>query len=55
MEKSSNTVNAQYLESYKALDKREYCLFLFKTYDVTPQMNRLIETVQMRGHNIWNQ
>ena len=45
----------------RALDKREYlmiirdnfCLFCIKTYVVTPHLNLLIETVQMRGHNIW--
>ena len=44
----------------RALDKREYlviirdnfCQFYIKTYVVTPHLNRLIETVQMRGHNI---
>ena len=47
--------------SYKTVDKREYlviirdnfCQFCIKTYVVTPQLNRLDETVQMRGHNIW--
>ena len=45
----------------RALDKREYlviirdnfCLFCIKTYDVTSHLNRLDETVRMRGHNIW--
>ena len=45
----------------RALDKREYlviirdnfCLFCIKTYVVTPHLNRLDKTVQMRGHNIW--
>ena len=45
----------------RAPDKREYlvvigklfCLFCIKTYIVTPHQNRLDETVQMRGHNIW--
>ena len=45
----------------RALDKREYlviirdnfCLFCFEPYVVTPYLNRLDETVQMRGHNIW--
>ena len=27
--------------------------FCIKTYVVTPQLNCLDETVQMRGHNIW--
>ena len=26
--------------------------FSFKPYIVTPQLNRLVETVQTRGHNI---
>ena len=44
----------------RALHKREYmlvirdifCYFSIKTYVVTPHLNRLDETVQMRGHNI---
>ena len=47
----------------RALDKREYlmivwdnfCEFCIKTYVVTSHLNRLDETVQMRGHNIWFQ
>ena len=43
------------------LDKKEYlviirdnvCQFCMKPYVVTPHLNRLDETVQMRGHNIW--
>ena len=42
----------------RALDKREYlviirdnfCLFCTKFYVVTPHLNRLYETVQIRGH-----
>ena len=42
----------------RALDKREYlviirdnfCQFCMITYVVTPYLNRLAETVQMRGH-----
>ena len=30
-----------------------FCEFCIKTYVVTPHQNRLIEPVQMRGHNIW--
>ena len=30
-----------------------FCLFCFEPYVVTPHLNRLVETVQMRGHNIW--
>ena len=45
----------------KALDKRGYlvmimdnfCYFSINTYVVTPNLNCLDETVQMRGHNIW--
>ena len=45
----------------RALDKREYlvivwgnfCQVCMKTYVVTPHLNRLDETVQMMGHNIW--
>ena len=29
-----------------------FSYFLLKPYVVTPHLNRLIETVQMRGHNI---
>ena len=29
-----------------------FCSFCVKTYVVIPHMNRLIETVQMKGHNI---
>ena len=46
---------------FRALDKREYfliisdsfCKFCLKTYVVTRHLNRLEETVQMRGHNVW--
>ena len=46
-----------------ALDVKEYsviirgisCQFCIKTCVVTPRLNRLDETVQMRGHNIWFQ
>ena len=42
-----------------ALDKREYLMimqhifsyFSMKLYAVTPHLNRLVETVQMMGHN----
>ena len=44
----------------RAVDKRKYLkiisanfsYFSFKPYVVTPHLNRLIETVQMRGHNL---
>ena len=46
---------------FRPLDKREYLviirdnfyLFCIKTYVVTPHLNCLNETVQMKGHNIW--
>ena len=44
----------------RALDKMEYLvtkglflLILHKTICCTPHLNRLDETVQIRGHNIW--
>ena len=42
----------------RALGKGEYKMIIFshfslKPYVVTPHLNRLIETVQMRGHNIY--
>ena len=45
---------------HRVLDKREYlviirdnfCLFCIKTYVVTPHLNRLDETVQMRDYNM---
>ena len=45
----------------RALDKTEYlviirdnfCLFCIITYVVTPLLNHLSATVQMRSHNIW--
>ena len=48
----------------RAVDKREYLVIIWDTfvnfafkhiYIVTPHLNRLDETVQMRGHNIWFQ
>ena len=41
----------------RALDKREYLMIIFsyfslKPYFVTPNLNRLVETVQVRGQNI---
>ena len=46
-----------YKSQFRALDKREYltidfACFSLKPYDVTPHLNHLDETVQMRGHNI---
>ena len=46
---------------FRALDKMEnlminrnnFCLFCMKPYVVTPHLNRLNETVQMNGDNIW--
>ena len=42
---------------YRALDKREYLMIIFsyfssKPYVVIPHLNRLVEMVHMRGHNI---
>ena len=45
-------------EASRTLDKREYlliirnsfCLFCIKTYVVTSHLNRLDETVQMKGY-----
>ena len=31
-----------------------FSYFSLKLYVVTPHLNRLVETVQMRGHNIFN-
>ena len=50
-----------YKGNSRALDKREYlviirdnfCLICIKPYVVTTHLNRLGETVLMRGHNIW--
>ena len=47
--------------SNRAVDKLEYlviirdnfCSFCIKSYVVTPHLNRLDETVQMRGHKVW--
>ena len=33
--------------------RNNFCQFCIKPYVVTPHLNRLNETVQMRGHNIW--
>ena len=57
---SCQTVAAKHRQS-SALEKRQYlvkigdnfCKFCIKTYVVTHHLNRLAETVQMRGHNIW--
>ena len=44
----------------KLSKKREYSMIIrdiflscTKTYVVTPHLNRLNETLQMKGHNIW--
>ena len=34
------------------ITERYFLYFSFKPYVVTPHLNHLIETVQMRGHNI---
>ena len=50
------TVSLAILWTNRAVDKRKYLMIIFlislKPYVVTPHLNRLIETVQMRGHNI---
>ena len=45
----------------RAVDKRRYLMiiegcfsYLLKSYVVTTHLNRLVETVQMRGHTIFN-
>ena len=48
------------LKTHRALDRREYLMiiednfsyFSLKLHVVSPHLNRLAETVQMRGHNI---
>ena len=53
-------VEPSFLSSTRALDKREYMMkfrdifsyFSMKPYVVTPHLNCLVKTVQMRGHNI---
>ena len=50
-----------YICIFRALDKWEYlmiirdkiCKFCIKPYVMTPELNRLDETVQMRCHNTW--
>ena len=43
--------------TFKALDKRifddNFLYLSLKPYVVTPHLNRLVETVQMRGHNVY--
>ena len=48
---------AQSKTKQRTLDKREYLMIIGDMffYVVTPHLNHLIETVQMRGHNIWFQ
>ena len=51
----------QFQGKHRALDKRDYLAIIrdnyyynwIKSYVVTLHLNRLDETVQMRGHNIW--
>ena len=40
---------------YSVIIRDNFCYCCIKTYIVTPHLNRLNETVQMRGHNIWFQ
>ena len=49
--------SAVFVSGTRALDKREYLMINFsyfssKPYVVTPHLNRLNETVEVRGHNI---
>ena len=56
-----NNISHMNFECFRALEKMEYLViskdnfsyFSSKPYVVTPYLNRLNETVQMRGHNIW--
>ena len=48
----------KYLKLNRALDKRgvfddNFSYFSWKSYVVTPHLNRLVEMVQIRGHNKW--
>ena len=53
--------NNAFIGNYRAPYKRGYLMiiegissyFSLKPYVVTPHLNRLDETVQMRGHNIY--
>ena len=45
--------NREYM--YLVVMRDNFCSFCMKIYVVTTQLNRLNETVQMRGHNIWFQ
>ena len=38
---------------YLAIIEDNFCSFSMKTYVVTPHLNRLDKTDQMRGNNIW--
>ena len=38
---------------YLMLIRDNFSCFSMKPYVVTPHLNRLTETVQTRGHNIW--
>ena len=40
---------------YLMIIRDNFCKFCIKTYVVTPHLNHLKKTVQMKGHNIWFQ
>ena len=46
--------SSRYKRGYLVIIRDNFCQFCTKTYVVTPHVNCL-ETVQMRGHNIWFQ
>ena len=40
---------------YLVIIRDNFSTFCTKIYVVTPHLNRLDETIQMRGHSIWFQ
>ena len=61
--KRAGSSRFSHMVSFRGLSKGEYlliirdnfCQFCTKTYVVTPRLNCLDETVQMRAQNIWFQ
>ena len=45
-------INSRALEKRENLMDDDFSYFSSKPYVLTPHLNRLTETVQMRGHNI---
>ena len=41
------------IREHLVIIRDNFCYFCIKTYVVTPHLNRLDKTGQMRGHNIW--